>query len=372
LKITLLDRQTYAISQRETTPEGYLKAPARVARTGIQQYLARELNLDGDPNRLVNVYRPPEEVFSADSLASYNAADLSDDHPNRLIDPDNYTMVTRGVVASPGVQDGDFVKATVIIKDKEAIKKVASGKAQLSVGYTAEYDPTPGKTTDGQEYEFVQRDIVVNHVALVDVARAGPQARIFDHNHGGRKMAQVTLDNGRSVELEDASAALVEDCIKRLTDDAANHKATADGLQAKVDGLTTDLDKIKQESSDDAIAAKVKLVSDTMAAAKKIAGAEFTCDSLNPAEIRLAALMAKDPARDLTGKSDAYIEAAFDMAAEKEEEEEDGKKAAQDSLAQIAADMAAGASGGGDKPTAKQTYDANISDGWKKTAGEDA
>ncbi|MGL5729314.1 MAG: DUF2213 domain-containing protein, partial [Plesiomonas sp.] len=64
--IQINDRASYSITQREYTPEGFLRVPGHVARPGIQQYLASELGLDGDPNRIVNVYRPPEEVFSTD------------------------------------------------------------------------------------------------------------------------------------------------------------------------------------------------------------------------------------------------------------------------------------------------------------------
>ena len=68
--ITVNDRASYAVqSSRVFTDEGFLCVPGRVSRTGIQQYLARELNLDGDPNRIVNVYRPEDEVFKDESLS---------------------------------------------------------------------------------------------------------------------------------------------------------------------------------------------------------------------------------------------------------------------------------------------------------------
>lgn len=44
MKCTVFDRAGYRITQREYTDEGFLKVPGRVARTGIQEYLARELH----------------------------------------------------------------------------------------------------------------------------------------------------------------------------------------------------------------------------------------------------------------------------------------------------------------------------------------
>lgn len=372
MQITLFDRSTYKVSQREYTNEGFLRVPGRVARTGIQQYLASELGLDGDPMRIVNVYRPADEVFSQPSLDSYNGSDVTNDHPRDLVNPETFSDVTVGVVVGPGVRDGDFVVAPMIVKDKEAIEVIEGGKAELSAGYTAEYEKTSGVTEDGQEYEFIQRDIRINHVALVDKARAGAMARIFDKQVEA-KMAKVTLDNGRAIEVEDAVAAQVEDSIQRLTDSAQTEKDRADGLQAQLDGVTEDLEKAKIAASDESIAAKVKAVSAAVADAQKLAGSEFTCDSVDSVEIKRAALASIKDSVNWAEKSEAYVEAAFDMEMEKkaedEDEEEDGKKAASDAQAKLAADMAKKQE---KKVSPRQSYSDSLTGAWKKTLGEDA
>jgi hypothetical protein len=375
LKLTLLDRLTHVISQREYTDEGFLKVPARIARTGIQKYLAKELQLDGDPNRLVSVYRPPEEVFNPESLDSYNAVDLTDDHPDRLIDPASFSKVVRGTIASPGVEDGDFVRADIIIKDKDAIAKAEAGKVQLSAGYTAEYDHSPGVTDAGEKYEFIQRDIRINHVALVDNARAGAMARIFDNKPEAKHMAKVTLDNGRAIEIDDSVATLVEDCVARLIDKAKTEAARADGLQAQFDGTTEALEKAKLASSDESISALVKALAATMDKALKIAGETFTCDSVDLITVKRAALAMMDSEKDLSEKPDAYIDAAFDMAfdrfqEEEEEEDKDGEKAKASKDA-LAADMAKQTQDK-DKPTPRQNFHDGLTKGYLKTVGEDS
>lgn len=46
------------------TPEGFLIChDVPINRIGDQEYTARELQLDGDPDRLVVVHRYPEDVF---------------------------------------------------------------------------------------------------------------------------------------------------------------------------------------------------------------------------------------------------------------------------------------------------------------------
>ena len=64
----------YTISPNQLeTGEGFLICRnVPIARTGTQEYLGREIGLDGaDSERLVTVYRSPEEVFSDAALASF-------------------------------------------------------------------------------------------------------------------------------------------------------------------------------------------------------------------------------------------------------------------------------------------------------------
>ena len=54
------------------TPEGYLIChDVPINRIGEQEYFARELELPGDPEKVVTVYRHPEDVFSLETLASF-------------------------------------------------------------------------------------------------------------------------------------------------------------------------------------------------------------------------------------------------------------------------------------------------------------
>ena len=367
MKVTIFDRSTYKISKREYKDEGFLKVPGRVARTGIQDYLASELGLPGDPNRIVKVFRPPEEVFNQDSLDSYLTVDVTNDHPPELVNSKNFKQNTVGVVSSIGSQDGDFVQADLIVKDAKTIELIESGKAQLSAGYTAEYIKESGTTDSGVDYEFIQRDIKINHVAVVNSARAGAMARIFDNNPEV-KLMKVTLDNGRAVEVEDAVGAQIEDCIKRLTDQATTATNKSDGLQATVDSLTEDNDKLKVKSSDSSINDRIVVISTAMDAARILAGKDFTCDSIDATEIKRAALTSVKDGKDFSDKPAEYINVMFDVEMEKkeaeDEEEEEAKKEATDSHKKLAQDMA---SADEDKPSPKKDFHDSLTGGWKKT-----
>lgn len=378
-RLIICDRITYAVTKREFTDEGFLRVPGRVARSGTQQYLARELQLeDRDPNDVITVYRPSEEVFNADSLATYLGADVTINHPSDLVTPETYRSVAVGTVTSVGRQVGDFVEADMLIKAKDSIEAVDAGKVQLSAGYTAEYEHSPGVTPDGVSYEFIQRDIRINHVALVDRARAGFQARLYDEKPEGHKMPKVVLDSasGRSVEVADeATAALIGDTIDRLTKRASDAETTAkaekekaDKMEAEKDAAEEKAEKAEKASNDEAIKARIGEVTNVMTAARKLAGDEFTCDSVDPVEIKRAAMAAVNDSIDWADKADAYVEAAFELT---EPKAVGDASTVEEQRRKLAAD------GSGDpkptadaKPTARQAAVDSMSNAWKTTVGE--
>lgn len=372
MPITVNDRVSYRVeSKRQYTDEGFLKVPARVARTGIQQYLASELGIkERSPNSIINVYRPADQVFDQSSLESYAGKDVTNDHPSDMVSADNYKNLTCGHVASSGRQDGDFVVCDLIIKDAATIKLVESGKVQLSAGYTAEYEPEKG-FADGVEYEFVQRDIKINHVALVERARAGAQARVFDGSKEGG-MPKITLDSGKAIEVADeAVAALLQDTfdrqeeqVEKLTADMEMSEKEKEKLQAEKDALEEENKDMKKKTGDAFLADRVASVVAVKDAAAIVAGDKFSCDSFDETEIKRAAISAVRDG-DFSDKSKEYIDAAFDFALESAKTSTSQKATADKSIAEFAKDAA----GGVVVKDARQEYISSTSNAWKKTVG---
>lgn len=319
-------------TSRVMTPEGYLCVKGVAARTGVYQYLSSELGLDG-PARMVGVYRSPDSVFSPDSLATYPHSDVTNDHPSDLVSSETYKDHSVGHVR--GVErDGDNVVVDMIIKDQTAIDDINAGKAELSPGYLAEYVPSKGvDPVSGEPYEFEQQDIVINHVAVVEAARAGNVARIFDHKPKGVPMPRkVVLDSKRnlSVTLDEDTAGIVESVISTFTDEAAKLQLAVKDAEAKfatrdaeADKLEEENEELKKETSDSAISARIAQVVAVTDSAKKIVKGFDAKGSTNVAEIKRAAMVAKFPTRDWASKSAAYVEAAFDAEAEKTEDSDE-------------------------------------------------
>lgn len=137
-------------------------------------------------------------------------------------------------------------------------------------------------------------------------------------------MFKVTLDSSRSVEVQDqATATLVNDSIERLTKRTVDaEQATIDAHEkmekanAEKDAVKEELEEEKKKSSDSAIESRVKAIAKTTADAIVIAGADFTCDSMDTLAIQRAALTVNRPTIDWACKEVAYVQAAFDMAIE--------------------------------------------------------
>lgn len=190
-----IDRRVVELTSREITPEGYLKAPARLARIGTQVYYASELGLDAAlgmaPTKQVRLYRSPEAVFDPQAMATFEGATITNDHPKGMVvSAKNWKGVSVGDVHDVR-RDGDYLVGTVVVRDAKAVQDVQKGKATLSGGYRFKLDLTPGQTAGGEAFDGQQLQIEGNHVAIVDVGRAGAVCRVADTQQGGRTMIET-------------------------------------------------------------------------------------------------------------------------------------------------------------------------------------
>lgn len=217
------------LSDTYFTPEGYLIDNPILTRVGIFEYH----NPDGTIRREL---RLPEEVFAAESLASYKGKPVILTHEAGLVDVDNIQQEHIGTILSEGIQDGDNVRAQIVIHDAESLDY---GLRELSLGYTQTPDETPG-VWNGQPYDAIQRNIQINHLALVEKARAGEQARlnIDGEEQGGNQMSKARKDGLTPEEI----ARLVEEYKQRQAQRMENTNPTADE-GTNPDEQTTDEDE---------------------------------------------------------------------------------------------------------------------------------
>lgn len=155
------------------TPEGYLIChDVPINRIGDQEYTARDLQLDGDPERLVIVHRYPEDVFDPAALASFEGKDITQGHPPENLTPENQAAYSKGHIENVR-RVGDNTVADLYIKDAGLASDVENNVVrEVSCGYLCDYVP------DGDGYK--QQRIRGNHVAVVPRGRAGHDVAIKD------------------------------------------------------------------------------------------------------------------------------------------------------------------------------------------------
>ena len=262
-------------------------------------------------------------------------------------------------------QDGDHVAARVLITDGDVIAAAEQGKTQVSCGYTCDLVETPGVTSgirgvpDGLTYDAIQRNIVGNHVAIVDRARAGASATLHldaddavmvtrtattypagpkpGHVVRSRPMAKVRID-GVDFEVEEATAQAVTKLLARVdqADEAlAQAKKDAAEQKARADKALEDLDAEKAARADAASPEKVREMVQARVgletlAAKVIADDKVKLDEMTDDELRTAVVLKVSPsAKDkLDGADPAYLAARFDAAVESWKQEQDAKPSA--------------------------------------------
>lgn len=270
------------LSPPEQTTEGYVRVDGRISRVGIQVYH----DASGNERREL---RLPEEVFDPDSVRSFSLVPLTNTHPDVLLTDVTARTHTVGAVGEQIREDGDFLRAPLIIYDRDAISAARAGRSQLSCGYSCELDETPG-VWNGQRYDAVQRKIRGNHVALVDFARAGPEARIRldaadsavlacaanSNDTRENKMAPALRIDGTTIDLTEGNGPAIQQMIDRAI--AAAKKDAAD-LEVRLANVRKNLEARKRRH--DAMKAKI-MACDACAGTGKMmdeeSGEEIGCD----------------------------------------------------------------------------------------------
>lgn len=358
------DRLT--LDKPRRTADGYMAIHARAARTGIYQYLGREIDPEGKhftADQVVNVYRPPEEVFDKASLGSFIGKPITDDHPAQGVDASNWRDLARGTIMG-AAKDGEYVGFDLAFLDADMITKIDTGKRELSNGYAARLDVEDGVAPDGTAYQAVQREIRGNHVAVVDAGRAGSSCRIGDaaicrpipsdevakflvdqrtydaardgvindRNKGDRQVPKIILVDGLQLDISNVDVA--EATITKLIADAkaaSDAKAKAEGdvaqltadkaaLTAEVTDLKGQLDKAKITPA--ALRDAAKSYADVMGKAKALG--VTVADDADELAIKRAVVDAKlgDDAKDW---SDEQIAIGFTALTKDAKPVEDAK-----------------------------------------------
>ena len=364
----------------ETLKSGALRGKAAFTCVGVFRYLAE----DGS---IRNEFRPPEEVFSKESLESWELAALTNGHPAEKVTPTNYKGLAVGSLGEEIENDAYNVYAEITIQDATAIADVQAGRTGLSGGYSCDMvssgtvsypvmgwdkDPVDGQYKEmeigrtvynvpgnwcGIPYDEIQTNIIGNHVALVDVPRGGDALHLrFDSadtgvgirvppteapaakadgttpqlRTGGEPMKKIRLDGAVEHEVPEAVAIHIDALdakVKALESDKS-------ALQAKADSAAEALEAEKKARTDEAASFQTKLDSAVQSriALVSLATKHGVKADGTDTEIRTALILKAFPAAKLDGKDAAYLDARYDGALEvleAEDTKQDGDSGSQ-------------------------------------------
>ena len=211
------------------TNEGYLIDHPILTSCGIFEYT----NPDGSIRREL---RLPEHVIAEESLKTYKGKPIIITHEAGVVNKGNVDREQIGTILTDGYQDGDDVRAEIIIHDTDAMKEC--GLKELSLGYNLDLVEEPG-TWNGEPYDAIQTNIAINHLALVASARAGEQARLnIDGSEepelkGGKVMKQTPntsrADGGEALSPEEMEQAIAEYKARKAKEAGAGDPPASDG-----------------------------------------------------------------------------------------------------------------------------------------------
>jgi uncharacterized protein len=317
VKVKRYDRTL--INDYSETPEGYLTVTVPITRPGVFPYQRQDGTIQMEA-------KLPEEIFSDRTIWSAKSKPVTDDHPNEPVTLENYSRYAKGLSHTDSRVEDLKLYVSMTITDAALIQKIQDGKREISIGFLSDVVAETGNF-QGQGYEYVQRNIEINHIAIVDQGRAGPEVAIrsdsaawqIDSKEGGKgNMAKYTID-GKEYEVDSTVKSFLDAQQAKL--DAANVKVKDhDALQGRFDAIETTLkaketeleeakkNNLSADQLDEKVSARIELIT----GAKSLLGDSFDFKGKSDRAIKEAVIQKVKADFKGDGKSDDYINAFYD------------------------------------------------------------
>jgi len=315
------------------TPEGYLHGEFPITRPGVFPYLR-------NGGSISQVAKLPDEVFSKETIESANNKPLTNDHPSVGVDVNNFKSLSVGMTDSDAHVEDNKLVVGATITDPDMIAQIKSGKRELSIGFNADVPAESGEY-GGSQYGAAQRNIKINHIAIVDRGRAGHGISIHDDaafvmgdsdtNTGGKHMANLIIDSQqfevdqhvadahdnlkKQIATKEAELAKLKKQLDGAKGEADSAKKEADSLKGERDALKGQLKDAESKQLDqDALDKRIDARLALQTSASRFVGDSFDFKDKSDRDIKVAAIKTTNDSFDEKDKSDDYINAFYDSA----------------------------------------------------------
>ena len=225
-------------SMRSYDEDGRLHVEtSNISKATVNPYYGSEIpnhdKLGLEPTKVYYMLRDPEELEKA--VQSFNNLPLLSKHiPVSADEPQKDVIV--GTTGSDAKFEDGYLKCSLAVWDSEAIAGIESGEQmELSSAYRYVADMTPGEF-NGMRYDGVMRDIVGNHVALVDVGRAGRDVVVSDAD---------PFSERKVMKLKKGAKARIHAVLKPLM--AQDAELSPDELLEVIGSLTNEVQTAEDE-----------------------------------------------------------------------------------------------------------------------------
>ena len=170
-----------------------------ISKEGVFPYLGHTISEDCEPNKIYKVYRPAKTL--------QESVDSWDNPPKPFIDDhemlgEGFTAIderpVQGIIYNPVCEDG-VLYADIAVYSEDLKHNIENGKKELSLGYFCKYKKERG-VFKGEVYDYIQTDMVGNHIALVDAGRCGSDVKVFD-----RKCTMDSMPVNGSFEMDEST-----------------------------------------------------------------------------------------------------------------------------------------------------------------------
>ena len=166
-----------------------------ISKSGVFEYLGKNIPDAENPNKMYKVYRPESEVNNSDTINSFKLLPFIDDH--EMLGKDATPAEKKGVHGVIGediyFKDG-ILYANLKIFSESLKNLIENGKKELSCGFKNLWVKEEGTTSDGESYDYIQTNIRGNHIALVEAGRMGKDVAVLDSKDQSNSNERIVMD----------------------------------------------------------------------------------------------------------------------------------------------------------------------------------
>lgn len=153
-----------------------------ISKVGVFPYSGAQIGPELEPDKIYMVYRPESSLSEPETLESFKLIPLTDDHA--MLGSEDGMMPAEekgvhGVIGEDVYFEAPYLKANLKIFSEKLKNLINEGKKELSIGYRCLYEKLAG-VYNGDNYDFVQKEIRGNHLALVSEGRSGHDVSVMD------------------------------------------------------------------------------------------------------------------------------------------------------------------------------------------------